>query len=322
MHAGAGLWNKKCTFAVVNMDNKGCKCCPRHCGVDRVERLGFCHSEREPEVASICIHPGEEPPLGGRKGVCNVFFAHSNLQCCYCQNLDISRGVVDEAKVFYHSLDEVVERIESLLPQSETVLGLVSPTHFADSVPVLIERLHGDGFFPTVVYNSNGYDDVETLRNMEPYVDVYLPDFKYMDSALAARLSNAADYPQRATEALKEMVRQKGSGLLCDEQGQAFRGIIVRHLVLPGEVENSLKVLDWLADNMPKNLHVSIMAQYFPPQGATLPANLQRTLTEDEYRRVVEHYESLGFYNGWLQELSSNEVCRPDFEQQDSFDRC
>lgn len=298
---------------------KGCSCCPRHCGVDRVSRMGFCHAGIEPEVASVCIHPGEEPPLCGEKGVCNVFFSHCNLQCCYCQNLDISRAEVESSRVFYHSLREVVERIESLLPQCENVLGLVSPTHYADSVPEIVEALRRDGYNPTVVYNSNGYDDIATLRRMEPYVDVYLPDFKYMDSLLAARLSNAADYPQRAAEALKEMARQKGSGLLCDERGMAFRGLIVRHLVLPGEVDNSIKVLDWLADNMPSNIHISVMAQYFPPKGATLPPNLQRTLTADEYDRVVRHFDSLGFYNGWLQELSSSDVCRPDFDQQDSF---
>lgn len=296
-----------------------CHCCPRGCAVDRQAALGFCHAGREPEVASICIHPGEEPPLGGARGVCNVFFAHCNLQCCYCQNLDISRGRVDEAKIFYHSLDEVVARIELLLPQSENVLGFVSPTHYADSVPCIVDRLHADGFNPTVVYNSNGYDDIETLRRMEPYVDVYLPDMKYSDSKLAARLSHAEDYPRRAGEALMEMVRQKGSGLLCDEQGQAFRGIIVRHLVLPGEVDNSLGVLDWLADHLPMNLHLSLMAQYYPPEGADLPENLRRTLSAEEYDRVVDRYYQLGFYNGWLQELSSNESCRPDFSQKDSF---
>ncbi|MBQ7281057.1 MAG: radical SAM protein [Bacteroidales bacterium] len=296
-----------------------CPRCPRHCHADRVSTLGFCHSGITPEVASICIHGGEEPPISGTKGACNVFFAHCNLQCIYCQNLDISRATVDKGKIFYHSLNEVVARIEQLLPESENILGLVSPTHYIDSIPTIVERLHADGFTPTVVYNSNGYDDVEALRTIEPYIDIYLPDFKYMDSRLAKAYSNAADYPERAAAALREMCRQKGKSLLCDEHGMAFRGIIIRHLVLPGEVDNSRRVLDWIADNLSLGIHISLMAQYFPPEGATLPPALQRTITADEYQQVVEHYEVLGFYRGWVQELSANESYRPDFTQQDSF---
>lgn len=303
----------------MNSNEKRCGCCPRHCAADRIATLGFCQAPLAPEVASVCVHGGEEPPLTGRKGVCNVFFAHCNLQCCYCQNLDISRGKVASDKIFYHTIDDVVSRIEALLPLCENILGFVSPSHYVDTIPVIVQRLHDDGFRPTVVYNSNGYDDVDSLRRVEPYIDVYLPDMKYQDSALALRLSHVADYPERAGEALLEMCRQKGSGLLCDEQGMAFRGIIVRHLVLPGEVDNSLRVLDWLADHLPMNLHVSLMAQYYPPQGADLPGSLSRTLTVEEYERVVAHYQSLGFYNGWVQELSSNESYRPHFECQNAF---
>ncbi|MBR1792269.1 MAG: hypothetical protein IJ764_01330 [Bacteroidales bacterium] len=304
----------------MNHEEHRCGCCPRHCAADRINTLGFCHAHLAPEVASVCVHKGEEPPLSGKKGVCNVFFAHCNLQCCYCQNLDISRGVVTPENIFYHSIAEVIERIEELLPLSENIIGFVSPTHYADAIPTIVQALHDDGFFPTVVYNSNAYDDVSTLRRMEPFVDVYLPDMKYMDANLARRLSNVSDYPLRAGEALHEMVRQKGSGLLCDEGGLAFRGLVVRHLVLPGEVDNSLRVLDWLADNMPMNLHVSLMAQYFPPEGATLPSALQRTLSQAEYDQVVSHYQSLGFYNGWVQELSSSQSFRPEFSRQDAFE--
>lgn len=304
------------------MNNIGsrCGCCPRHCAVDRVASLGFCQAPLAPEVASVCVHGGEEPPLSGSRGVCNVFFAHCNLQCIYCQNLDISRAIVSPHKIFYHSIDEVVSRIETILPQCENIVGFVSPSHYIDSLPVIVQRLHDDGFFPTVVYNSNGYDDIDALRRIEPYVDVYLPDMKYQDPALALRLSHVADYPERAGDAILEMCRQKGSGLLCDEHGLAFRGLIVRHLVLPGHVDNSLRVLDWLADHLPLNLHVSLMAQYYPPEGSTLPPPLNRTLSPVEYQQVVSHYQSLGFYNGWVQELSSNETFRPHFESQNAFD--
>lgn len=304
-----------------------CSICPRHCAADRVNTLGFCHASLEPEVASICNHGGEEPPLCGKKGICNLFFAHCNLQCIFCQNDTISRGEVAPNHIFYHSIDEVVARVAEVLETSENVLGLVSPSHYAFCIPQLIDRLHEKGLFPTVVYNSNGYDDVAVLQRLAPYVDVYLPDFKYMDSRLAADLSHAADYPQRAQAALLEMYNQKGSGLPTDDDGLAFRGIIVRHLVLPGQVENSLRCLDWLAENVSLNLHISLMAQYFPNELVKQSPLVQqpiyepliRTLQADEYQRVVDHFYALGFHNGWVQELDSNLAFRPDFSRKDSF---
>ncbi len=296
-----------------------CMNCPRGCVVDRVSRLGFCHASLVPEVSSVSIHKGEEPPLCGKKGVCNVFFAHCNLQCLFCQNNAISRGVVDSALVRYCGVDAIVRRIEEVLPQCENVVGLVSPTHYVSAVPQIVERLHADGFFPTIVYNTGGYDTVEALRMVEPYVDVYLPDYKYSDAALARRYSSAGDYPQAAANAIMEMYRQKGSGLMLDDEGMAFRGLIVRHLVLPGAVDNSIGVLDWLADNLPLNLHVSLMSQYFPPDGLTLPDQLCRTIHDDEYKAVVDHFYALGFSKGWVQELDSQQCFRPDFSKSQSF---
>lgn len=304
-----------------------CSSCPRHCPADRLSQLGFCHASLTPEVASVCNHKGEEPPICGSHGICNLFFAHCNLQCVYCQNYAISRAQVDPGLVFYHSLDEVVDRVAQVLGQSENILGLVSPSHYASCIPQLIDSLHQRGLSPTVVYNSNGYDDVSTLKSLAPYIDIYLPDFKYMDSLLASDLSHAPDYPLRAQEALLEMYSQKGSGLPTDDSGLAFRGIIVRHLVLPGQVDNSLQCLDWLADNVSLNLHISLMAQYFPsPQLLASPllhnpryAALSRTLDIDEYNQVVDHFYDLGFHNGWVQELDSNRIFRPDFSRPDSF---
>lgn len=299
-----------------------CTVCPRKCAVDRTLGLGFCHASRQVEVASVCVHTGEEPPLCGKKGICNVFFAHCNLQCVFCQNSDISRGEVDADRIFYHSMDEVVDRIAEVIAQTENVLGLVSPSHYAFAVPELIDRLHQRGLFPTVVYNTGGYDSVEMLRTLEPWVDVYLPDFKYIDPSLAARYSHAADYPEVAQAALREMVRQKGTGLLTDEDDVAFRGVIVRHLVLPGAVENSLGVLDWMADEISANLHISLMAQYFPPRqfdGDLAPLN--RRLTLEEYQQVVDHFYEEGFHKGWVQELSASDNYHPDFNKQEAFER-
>ena len=298
-----------------------CTNCPRCCPVDRVSKTGFCQAGSEIEVASIAIHKGEEPPIAGSKGICNVFFAHCNLQCVFCQNYEISRGEVDAAKVFYSSEEAVIDRIAELLPQTENMLGLVSPSHYAHRIPRLIAHLHDRGLFPTVVYNTNGYDSVETLRQLAPYVDIYLPDFKYMDVDLARRYSHAEDYPQVAQAALQEMFAQKGSSLPTDDNELAFRGIVVRHLVLPGQVQNSIDCLRWIADNLSTNLHVSLMAQYFPPRElqSRLPDALGRTLQEEEYQQVVDAFYALGFHRGWVQDLEANETYRPDFSQKQSF---
>lgn len=296
-----------------------CTYCPRHCSADRRSTFGFCHATDLPEVASVSVHKGEEPPISGKRGICNIFFAHCNLQCVYCQNHDISRAEVSPEKVFYHSVGEVVDRVAELLPHTENMVGFVSPTHYAHLVPQIVEELHARGLCPTTVYNTNGYDTVETLRMVAPYIDIYLPDFKYMDADLARRYSNAPDYPQRSQKALLEMFAQKGSGLPTDDGDLAFRGIVVRHLVLPGQVRNSIDCLRWMADNLSTNLHISLMAQYFPPEGLCLPDELGRTLRTDEYQQVVEEFHALGFHRGWVQDLSASDTYRPDFSKKQSF---
>ena len=291
-----------------------CNICPHHCTSDRAETLGFCRAHREPEAATICIHRGEEPPLCGTRGICNVFFSHCNLQCIYCQNHQISSG--DPTPRFV-GVDAIVDEIARLLPQTENMVGFVTPSHYADSLPAIVEGLHARDLYPTIVYNTGGYDSVETLQMLAPYIDIYLPDFKYSLPDLALRYSHAPDYPTVALAALREMYSQKGSALPTDEDGLAYRGIIVRHLVLPGQVENSLRVLDSLAD-ISLNLHLSLMAQYFPPL-PDLPDQLGRTLTTDEYQQVVNHLDSVGLHRGWVQELDSEANYRPDFTQQQAF---
>ena len=295
-----------------------CNNCPRRCTTDRATSPGFCQSGTEPEAAAICVHHGEEPPISGQRGICNIFFAHCNLQCIYCQNHDISRANPSPATPPpYVGVSAIVDRVEQLLAETENIVGLVSPTHYAHAVPAIVDELHRRGLSPTIVYNTGGYDSVDTLRALAPYIDIYLPDFKYSDPGLAGRYSHAPDYPQAALAALREMYNQKGSALPTDDRGMAFRGIIVRHLVLPGQVDNSLGVLDTLAD-LSTGLHVALMAQYFPPFGG-LPDQLGRTLTQEEYDRVVDHFYSVGLYRGWVQELDAQASYRPDFSRPDAF---
>ena len=290
----------------------------------RTEARGFCGAGDEMEVSSVCLHRGEEPPLNP---IVNVFFTHCNLQCVYCQNWQISGKKSVEP---FHEM-AIQERICDLLPQSGGMLGLVTAAHYADRIPALIEAIRTrlsslptplgrgvGGEALTVVYNSGGYESVETLRSLEGLVDVYLPDLKYMDSDLAARYSHAPDYPEVAAAALLEMKRQVGGGLITDDRGAACRGMIVRHLVLPGATDNSLRCLEWLADNFnPFTLHLSLMAQYFPPRTG-LPAPLDRTLTADEYAVVTARAEELGFIKGWVQELEARNNYRPDFDKKDN----
>lgn len=293
-----------------------CTICPKGCDADRGVRPGFCGGGLEPEVATICVHKGEEPPLCGEKGICNVFFAHCNLQCVYCQNDTISSHKVG-SEIRFRGVEAIVEGIAEVLSETENIVGFVTPSHYANHIPAIVEGLHAKGLFPTTVYNTGGYDSVEMLQMLAPYIDIYLPDLKYMDPELARRYSHAADYPEVALRALKEMYSQKGSSLPTDERGMAYRGIIVRHLVLPGQVQNSLDVLDALAD-ISTGLHVALMAQYFPPKEG-LPDELGRTLKNDEYEQVVDHFYDIGLYRGWVQELEAQECYRPDFSKKEAF---
>jgi putative pyruvate formate lyase activating enzyme len=296
-----------------------CTLCPRECGVDRFGgSLGYCKSDAGFNISSICVHKGEEPVISGKKGICNVFFPHCNLQCVYCQNHDISRN----SGVFYTeklSLDEVILRICETLEQTENIVGFVSPSHYIPQMTAIIRGLHKAGIRPVIVYNSNGYDKAAILRMLEGMIDVYLPDFKYVDSALAFEYSHSQDYPEVAAAAIKEMYHQKGSTLIVNDDGIAESGIIIRHLVLPGSADQSIEVLKYIAEISPK-LHLSIMAQYYPTALVTSHPRLNRTITIAEYQKVVDAFYKLGFSRGWVQDLVSNESYRPNFCSRQPFE--
>ena len=217
-------------------------------------------------------------------------------------------------------LSAVISAITGILDQGVNRVGFVSPSHFVPQMQVIISVVHSLGYKPVWVYNSNGYDSVKTLRMLEGLIDVYLPDFKYMDPFLAREYSGAADYPEFAMKALLEMKRQKGAVLMLAEDHTAESGIIVRHLVLPGQVENSLRVLRFLAEEISPKIHVSLMAQYYPTKHVQGHRLLGRSVSADEYQLVVDEMDKLGLYNGWIQEFESNEFYRPDFENPHPFE--
>jgi putative pyruvate formate lyase activating enzyme len=217
-------------------------------------------------------------------------------------------------------LPVVIDQITHILNEGVTRVGFVSPSHFIPQMKVIISIIESLGYKPVWVYNTNGYDKAETLRSLEGVIDVYLPDFKYMDSGLAGKYSGAADYPLHASLALKEMFRQKGASLITGSDDTAESGIIVRHLVLPGHVSNSLAVLRFLAEEISPRIHVSLMAQYYPTSKVKNHPQLSRKVSEAEYREVVDELDKLGMFNGWIQEFESSEFYRPDFNQPHPFE--
>jgi len=300
---------------------KACRICPRNCGVNRLAgRKGVCGAGSGFGISSICLHTGEEPVISGEAGICNVFFSRCNLACIYCQNWQISRnrGEVQESDM---SLDAVVKEIILLLDQGCHAVGFVSPSHYIPQVKMIIEALRAMDRRPVFVYNTNCYDEVSEIRGLEDYIDIYLPDFKYADNKLAAELSGVSNYREKALAALKEMHHQKGSTLIMDEKGRAEKGLIIRHLILPGNTGNSIEVLNLLADEISTSVTLSLMSQYWPVPEVAQHPDLSRCINPEEYNRVVDEMERLGFYKGWIQELESHHSYRPDFSRDHPFER-
>jgi len=296
-----------------------CRICPRLCGVDRFAgSTGFCRTDAGYAIASITLHRGEEPVLGGGKGLCNVFFAHCNLRCRYCQNFQISRNE-SQIKGAERSLAALADEISALLDTGVRHLGFVSPSHMVAQMLAIIAEVQRRGYRPVIVYNSNGYDRVETLRALEEVVDVYLPDCKYRDPILAAQWSAAPDYPEIAALALAEMYRQKGKLLHQGDDGLVERGLIVRHLVLPGALANSLAVLRFLAETLSPKITLSLMSQYQPIAAVAGRPPLNRRLLPTEYAQVIDEMERLGFSEGWVQDFASVDCYNPDFDQDSPF---
>jgi len=299
---------------------ESCALCPRECGVNRNQgELGYCRaSGQSVAVGTICAHHGEEPVISGSGGICNVFFMHCNLQCSFCQNVQISHN---QSPLINHtdSILNVSRRITHLLDQGCRAIGFVSPTHYLPHMIAIIETIRESGYRVPVVYNTNAYDKPEVLRILEGYVDIYLPDFKYGIAETGCLLSEADDYPDVALKAIKEMYRQKGSTLIIDEYGQAVSGLIIRHLVLPGNVTNSIKVLEMIAGELSVKVNISLMSQYNPLYYKLNDPAMQRVLTPEEYDKVKDAFSNLGFYRGWIQELNSFGFYNPDFSSDTPF---
>ena len=285
------------------MNYSNCRLCPRQCCVDRTTgQIGFCGCPDTALVAKTMIHRWEEPAIAGAGGSGAIFFGGCTLKCTYCQNHAISGGPVGKAV----NSAQLRQIMEDLIVQGAENIDLVTPTHF---LPTIVPALEPKLPVP-VVYNCGGYERVETLRFLDGKVDIYLPDLKYADNGLAARLSHAGDYFYHATRAIAEMYRQTGP---VQWQGdRVVRGVIIRHLILPGQVENSLKVLDWIGEHFaPGTVLVSLMRQYTPIPG--LPAPFDRPITDEEYDAVLS-WMLLNDLEGFTQESSAaDSQFIPDF---------
>ena len=287
----------------MNMTYENCRLCPRECGVNRgAGELGFCGCPDTALVAKTMLHKWEEPVLAGSGGSGAIFFGGCTLRCRYCQNAAISGGAVGKPT----DSTRLRQMMEALIDQGAENIDLVTPTHFLPTILPALERP-----LPVpVVYNCGGYERAETLRALEGKIDIYLPDLKYADAALAGALSGAPDYFPVAARAIREMVRQVGS---VQWQGERVtRGVIIRHLILPGQVENSLRVLDWIGEHFrPGEVLVSLMRQYTPMGG--LPAPYNRRITDEEYDAVLS-WMYLNDLEGFTQEAeAADKGFIPDF---------
>ena len=285
------------------MDYTNCSLCPRMCGADRTAgMLGYCRCLDTALVAKAMLHKWEEPALAGSGGSGAIFFGGCTLGCKYCQNTAISGGAVGKA-VDSRQLRAIMEK---LISQGAENIDLVTPTHF---LPTILPALQPKLPVP-VVYNCGGYERAETLQELEGLVDIYLPDLKYADSKLAKALSGAADYFPVAAAAIREMVRQTGP--VQWEGDKVIRGTIIRHLILPGCVDNSLRVLDWIGDTFaPGEVLVSLMRQYTPMGGLSAPFN--RPITDEEYDAVLS-WMYLNDLDGFTQEAdAADKGFIPDF---------
>jgi len=296
-----------------NLSN--CELCPRHCsGVDRVkENNGYCEAGSVMEVASLSIHRGEEPFLTGQYGVGNVFFSHCNMSCIYCQNFQISGS----DKGTNYTPDELSNELLNFQKQGCSTVGFVSPGHYLPLVAETIKISKNKGLTVPIVWNSNGFEEVESIRKLEGLVDIYLPDFKYWDEKNALLYSDTPNYPSVAKDAVKEMFRQVGPLQLSE--GIAEKGLCIRHLVLPNDIADTEKILQFIS-SISKDIYVSLMSQYNPVHKAEKFILLSRKLRPSEYWKAVEIAEELGLNNLLIQEPdSSPDSYLPDFQKENVF---
>ncbi len=292
------------------MESAGCELCPRRCRVNRTKETGFCGAGERAKVALVSLHPWEEPCLTGDRGAGTVFFSHCNLKCCFCQNHEISHS----GKGIEVSDERLAEIFMEQQSRGAATLDLVTPTHYVPQILKALEIAKRNGFSLPVVYNSSAYETVETIESLKGSVNIFLPDMKYGNEKSALEYSKAPDYVATAKKAIYKMAEVTGP-VQFDENGQMVRGVLVRHLVLPGHRQESMAILDWLWKNFGNDIYISLMNQYTPMFRAFEYKHLNRRLTTFEYESVADHARALGITQCYLQERrSASEEYVPRFD--------
>ncbi len=283
------------------MDIKHCMICPRNCGISRSDgEKGYCKAGELPKCALASVHHWEEPPISGTKGSGTVFFSYCNLNCVFCQNYTISaQGFGKEL-----TIEQLADVFLSQQKKEVHNINLVSPTHFIPQIKEALSLAKQKGLHIPIVYNTNSYEKVESLALLEGLIDVYLPDFKYISSAYSKTYSFAHDYAKYATKAILEMKRQQPE-MVFDSNGILQKGVIIRHLVLPGCYKDSFAILDWIKQELGEDTYVSVLNQYTPMYRASEYKQIARKTMTLEYQKVVEHFFAIGLKNGFMQKRNS-----------------
>lgn len=299
---------------------KDCTLCPWDCHVDRTAgKLGVCRSGYLPIVTSYCPHHGEEPVLSGTRGSGTIFFGNCNMRCVFCQNHQISQPTcsLKEDEVSFERLADMMLELQEKGCHN---INFVSPSHFPAQIVKGVEIAVSKGLRIPLVYNTNGYDSLETLKLLDGIIDIYLPDIKYSDDNVGREYSKVRDYVRHSRAAILEMKRQVGD-LTVDKKGIAVKGLIIRHLVLPNDLAGSEESLRFISEKVGKHTCMSVMSQYFPTHKAADYPLISRPISHREYEKVLEWLDEFGLEKGWVQHHSSRDYYRPDFDKDEPFER-
>lgn len=280
-----------------------CRICPHMCKINRnAGQVGRCKSKDTVKIGLYSTHDFEEPCISGEKGSGTIFFSNCNMNCIFCQNYEISQ----EGKGKEISIDMLADIMLKQQEKGVENINLVTPTSYAYQIIEAIKLAKQKGLNLPIIYNTNGYENTETIKALNGYIDVYLPDLKYFDNDLAKKYSKVNNYFEVAIEAIKEMINQVGEPQF-NKDGIIEKGVIIRHLVLPNYIYNSKKVLKWIKENIPSYIYVSIMAQYFPTYKAKEDEYINRKITTEEWKEIEDYVEEIGIENGFIQELGEHE---------------
>ena len=280
-----------------------CTICPHNCKINRNNgQIGRCRIGDKVKIALASVHNYEEPCISGKNGSGTIFFSNCNLSCIYCQNYKISQL----GKGYELSVEELANIMLKQQEKGVNNINLVTPTMYVYQIIEAIKIARKRGLKIPIIYNTNGYENVKTIQDLNGYVDIYLPDLKYYSNEISKKYSKIDNYFKYATEAIKEMYKQVGSPIF-DENGIIKKGLIIRHLVLPNHLQNSKHILKWIKENMPEDTYVSVMAQYFPTYKAKEDKLINRKLTKKEYKEIENYLYLLNLKNGYIQELGEHE---------------